>query len=330
MDIISILEQGLIASLAALGVFISFRVIDLPDLTPDGSYVLGAAVTISLLYINVLLPFAILFGALASGFAGLLTAFLYNKFNMHSLLASILIMTMLYSINLRIMDGPNITVPKEKSSEQVIYEEKTKLDFLFEDTQSDQTKNEIGSQSKDNSVKNFTVDIYTFIFISSIIIILLYLLFKTEFGLSLRGFGNNKEGIKNLGMNPNIFSYTGLFLGNFFPGLAGGFFAIYSGFADVNMGQGIVVSSLAAVIIGEIVLGKLNILYNLLCAFIGGVIYQFVIALVMKYGYKIGFNPGDMKLLTSIFIILMIGLRNEEVKKWLNLKRLKSLIIKGK
>jgi putative ABC transport system permease protein len=330
MDIISILEQGLIASLAALGVFISFRVIDLPDLTPDGSYVLGAAVTISLLYINVLLPFAILFGALASGFAGLLTAFLYNKFNMHSLLASILIMTMLYSINLRIMDGPNITVPKEKSSEQVIYEEKTKLDFLFEDTQSDQTKNEIGSQSKDNSVKNFTVDIYTFIFISSIIIILLYLLFKTEFGLSLRGFGNNKEGIKHLGMNPNIFSYTGLFLGNFFPGLAGGFFAIYSGFSDVNMGQGIVVSSLAAVIIGEIVLGKLNILYNLLCAFIGGIIYQFVIALVMKYGYKIGFNPGDMKLLTSIFIILMIGLRNEEVKKWLSLKRLKSFIIRAR
>jgi putative ABC transport system permease protein len=330
MDIISILEQGLIASLAALGVFISFRVIDLPDLTPDGSYVLGAAVTISLLYINFFLPLAILFGALASGLAGLLTAFLYNKFNMHSLLASILIMTMLYSINLRIMDGPNITVPKEKSGEQVIYEEKTKLDFLFEDNQNGETESNNKSKSEDSSIKIFTVDIYTFIFISSIIVILLYLLFKTEFGLALRGFGNNKEGIKNLGMNPNIFSYTGLFLGNFFPGLAGGFFAIYSGFADVNMGQGIVVSSLAAVIIGEIVLGKLNILYNLLCAFIGGVIYQFVIALVMKYGYKIGFNPGDMKLLTSIFIILMIGLRNEEVKKWLNFKKLKSFIIKEK
>lgn len=330
MDIISILEQGLIASLAALGVFISFRVIDLPDLTPDGSYVLGSAVTITFLYLNVLLPFAILFGALASGFAGLLTAFLYNKFNMHSLLASILIMTMLYSINLRIMDGPNITVPKEKSSEQVIYEEKTKLDFLFEDKQNIASDLENDSQKTDNLIKNFTIDIYTLVFVSSIIIILLYLLFKTEFGLALRGFGNNKEGIKNLGMNPNIFSYIGLFLGNFFPGLAGGFFAIYSGFADVNMGQGIVVSSLAAVIIGEIVLGKLNILYNLLYAFIGGIIYQFVIALVMKYGYKIGFNPGDMKLLTSIFIILMIGLRNEEVKEWLNLKRLKSLIIKEK
>jgi putative ABC transport system permease protein len=228
------------------------------------------------------------------------------------------------------MDGPNITVPKEKSGEQVIYEEKTKLDFLFEDNQNGETESNNKSKSEDSSIKIFTVDIYTFIFISSIIVILLYLLFKTEFGLALRGFGNNKEGIKNLGMNPNIFSYTGLFLGNFFPGLAGGFFAIYSGFADVNMGQGIVVSSLAAVIIGEIVLGKLNILYNLLCAFIGGVIYQFVIALVMKYGYKIGFNPGDMKLLTSIFIILMIGLRNEEVKKWLNFKKLKSFIIKEK
>ncbi|MDK2945711.1 ABC transporter permease [Geotoga petraea] len=330
MDIISIFEQGLIASLAALGVFISFRVIDLPDLTPDGSYVLGAAVTISLLYANVLLPFAILLGALASGIAGLFTAFLYNKFNMHSLLASILIMTMLYSINLRIMDGPNISVPKESYGEEVIYEEQTKLDFLFEDTNNTESLVSNELQKNENFTNVFSIDIYFLLFISSIIIFLLYLLFKTEFGLALRGFGNNKEGIKNLGMNPNIFSYTGLFLGNFFPGLAGGFFAIYSGFSDVNMGQGIVVSSLAAVIIGEIVLGKLNILYNLLCAFIGGIIYQFVIALVMKYGYKIGFNPGDMKLLTSIFIILMIGLRNEEVKKWLSLKRLKSFIIRAR
>jgi putative ABC transport system permease protein len=228
------------------------------------------------------------------------------------------------------MDGPNISVPKESYGEEVIYEEQTKLDFLFEDTNNTESLVSNELQKNENFTNVFSIDIYFLLFISSIIIFLLYLLFKTEFGLALRGFGNNKEGIKNLGMNPNIFSYTGLFLGNFFPGLAGGFFAIYSGFSDVNMGQGIVVSSLAAVIIGEIVLGKLNILYNLLCAFIGGIIYQFVIALVMKYGYKIGFNPGDMKLLTSIFIILMIGLRNEEVKKWLSLKRLKSFIIRAR
>ncbi|MGM0640406.1 MAG: ABC transporter permease [Thermotogota bacterium] len=330
MDIISILEQGLIASLAALGVFISFRVIDLPDLTPDGSYVLGAAVTISLLYFNFHLPLAILFGALAAGLAGLLTAFLYNKFKMHSLLASILIMTMLYSINLRIMDGPNITVPKETSSKEVIYEGGTKLDFLFENN------NDTPKVSKDESIKSvinfksFNINIFTLLTISALIILILALLFKTEFGLALRGFGNNKEGIKNLGMNPNVFSYFGLFLGNFFPGLSGSFFAIYSGFSDVNMGQGIVVSSLAAVIIGEIILGKLNVLYNLLFAFTGGVVYQFVIALVMKHGYKIGFTPGDMKLLTSAFIIIMIGIRNEEVKKWLSLKKLKSYIIKVK
>ena len=330
MDIISILEQGLIASLAALGVFISFRVIDLPDLTPDGSYVLGAAVTISLLYLNVYLPFAILFGALASGFAGLLTAFLYNKFKMHSLLASILIMTMLYSINLRIMDGPNITVPKKTSSQEVIYEEETKLDFLFEDSKETTNKTKLNSIKTVDTFKAYKINIFTLIVVSILIIFILSLLFKTEFGLALRGFGNNKEGIKNLGMNPNLFSYFGLFLGNFFPGLSGSFFAIYSGFSDVNMGQGIVISSLAAVIIGEIILGKLNILYNLLFAFTGGIVYQFVIALVMKYGYKIGFTPGDMKLLTSVFIIIMIGMRNEEVKKWLNLKKLKSYIIKAK
>lgn len=330
MNIISIFEQGLIASIAALGVFISFRVVDLPDLTPDGSYVLGAAVTISLLYTQLTLPLTILFGAIAAGLAGLLTAFLYNKFKMHSLLASILIMTLLYSVNLRVMDGPNITVPRNFPQESVEYREETKLDFLFEDLNSNKQINENIIENNQVSRKRIKIDIRILLIVTIIIITSMYLLFKTEFGLALRGFGNNKEGIKNLGMNPNIFSFTGLFLGNFFPGLAGSFFALYSGFSDVNMGQGIVVSSLAAVIIGEMILGKLNLFYNLLCAFVGGTIYQFVLALVMKYGYRVGFTPGDMKMLTSIFIIIMIGARNEEVKKWLNLKKLKLFITKTK
>jgi putative ABC transport system permease protein len=132
MDLIGIIEQGLIASLAAIGVFISFRVVDLPDLTPDGSYVLGGAASISLMYLGLPWILCLICGGIFAGLFGILTALIHNKLGVNSLLASILIMTMLYSINIRVMNGPNISVPKEVSAmEEARYTEKTKLDDLL-------------------------------------------------------------------------------------------------------------------------------------------------------------------------------------------------------
>ena len=326
MDLIGILEQGLIASLVAMGVFISFRVIDLPDLTPDGSYVLGGAVTVAFMYAGLPWILCMILGGIMAGFFGIITALIYNKLKVNVLLASILVMTMLYSINIRVMNGPNISTPKEiKSQQTAYYTEKTKLDDLLgmstnkdsqQTIQNDENKRTL-SPFRDNSGYNSTTLILSIVLISFFITIIFL---RTEFGIALRGYGGNKLGIKNLGINPEMMSIVGLFLGNFFAGISGSLFSMYGGFSDVNMGQGIVVTSLAAVILGEIIFGKMHLFYNMLCPLIGAVVYQFLLALAMRYGYVIGFQSSDMKLITSLFIIIVIGLRRVELKKWLSLR----------
>jgi putative ABC transport system permease protein len=326
MDLVGILEQGLIASLVAMGVFISFRVIDLPDLTPDGSYVLGGAVTVAFMYAGLPWILCMILGGLMAGFFGIITALIHNKLKVNSLLASILVMTMLYSINIRVMNGPNVSVPKEITAQQEAqYTEKTKLDDLLgmsslnesqPNLQTNETKKTL-SPFRENSGYNSTILIASVVFVSALLTIIFL---RTELGIALRGYGGNKAGIKNLGMNPEIMSIIGLFLGNFFAGLSGSLFSMYGGFSDVNMGQGIVVTSLAAVILGEIIFGRLNLFYNMLCPIIGAVVYQFLLALAMRYGYIIGFQSSDMKLITALFIIIVIGLRRVEFKKWLSLK----------
>lgn len=326
MDLIGILEQGLIASLVAMGVFISFRVIDLPDLTPDGSYVLGGAVTVAFMYAGLPWILCMILGGIMAGFFGIITALIYNKLKVNVLLASILVMTMLYSINIRVMNGPNISTPKEiKSQQTAYYTEKTKLDDLLgmstnkdsqQTIQNDENKRTL-SPFRDNSGYNSITLILSIVLISFFITIIFL---RTEFGIALRGYGGNKLGIKNLGINPEMMSIVGLFLGNFFAGISGSLFSMYGGFSDVNMGQGIVVTSLAAVILGEIIFGKMHLFYNMLCPLIGAVVYQFLLALAMRYGYVIGFQSSDMKLITSLFIIIVIGLRRVELKKWLSLR----------
>ena len=326
MDLIGILEQGFIASLVAMGVFISFRVIDLPDLTPDGSYVLGGAVTVAFMYAGLPWILCMILGGIMAGFFGIITALIYNKLKVNVLLASILVMTMLYSINIRVMNGPNISTPKEiKSQQTAYYTEKTKLDDLLgmstnkdsqQTIQNDENKRTL-SPFRDNSGYNSTTLILSIVLISFFITIIFL---RTEFGIALRGYGGNKLGIKNLGINPEMMSIVGLFLGNFFAGISGSLFSMYGGFSDVNMGQGIVVTSLAAVILGEIIFGKMHLFYNMLCPLIGAVVYQFLLALAMRYGYVIGFQSSDMKLITSLFIIIVIGLRRVELKKWLSLR----------
>ncbi|HOO75908.1 MAG TPA: ABC transporter permease [Tepiditoga sp.] len=325
MNLLGIAEQGLILGFVALGVFMSFRVIDLADLTPDGSYVLGGAVTVSLLYRGIPWYYAIICAFIITGISGFFTAVLYNKFKMNSLLASILIMTMLYSVNLRIMDGPNISVPKDISEETVLYSESTSLDSFLGDLNISAEQPDKKENRKTEYVSPFNnlsdgKDFLLLLIILLFSITVLSVFLKTDLGILLRGYGGNKEGVTSLGVNKNILSITGLFIGNGFAGISGGIFSLYAGFSDVNMGQGIVVTSLAAIIIGEILISRFNILYNLLCPVVGAVVYEILLSFAMKYGYKIGFQPGDIKLLTSFFIVIVIGFRTLEVKKWLKLK----------
>ncbi|POZ89751.1 ABC transporter permease subunit, partial [Petrotoga halophila] len=207
MDLVGILEQGLIASLVAMGVFISFRVIDLPDLTPDGSYVLGGAVTVAFMYAGLPWILCMILGGLMAGFFGIITALIHNKLKVNSLLASILVMTMLYSINIRVMNGPNVSVPKEITAQQEAqYTEKTKLDDILgmsslNESQSNLPINDTKktlSPFRENSGYNSTILIASIVFVSALLTIIFL---RTELGIALRGYGGNKAGIKNLGMN---------------------------------------------------------------------------------------------------------------------------------
>ncbi|NUU99981.1 hypothetical protein XO12_07550 [Marinitoga sp. 1154] len=314
-----ILEQALILSILSLGVYITFKIIDTPDLTVDGSYVLGGSVAVSLMYIGIPWGLSIFIGSFAGGLSGILTGIIHAKTKINPLLASILVMTMLYSINIRIMDGPNLPIPKIQKESSVSLSG-TKLDEMFE---MNNTTISLGKENK-SFTKNF-LETNTFIkllIFSMSSYFLLFLFLKTELGLSLRAFGSNKYGIISFGIKPEFLSILGLFLGNFFAGLSGSLFSMYAGFSDVNMGQGMLVTGLATVILGEIILGKKEYFYKLPAPFFGAIIYSIIITMVIKYGYKIGFKSSDLKLTTVLFIIGVILSRRLEVTKWLNLKKL--------
>lgn len=309
---ISILEQGLLLSIAAMGVYISFRIVDLPDLTPDGSYVLGGAVTVALLRSGHWWAHSLILAVIASALAGVVTAFITTRFRVNSLLASIMVMTGLYSVNIRVMKAPNLPIPRIDTGAVMNYEQmagKTPLDDLLGSTVASYQ----GSGAKAISVPfNGISDGRDLLIITLFAIgalLLMWVFLKTEFGIMFRGYGRNRFAVKTLGMNPNLFAYVGLALGNAFAGLSGGLFSMYSGFADVNMGLGIVVICLASVILGEILLGKFGWMYGMVCPLFGALAYQFLLTVAMKYGYKVGFKPTDMKLLTAVFVVVVIALR---------------------
>ncbi len=309
---IPIFEQGLLLALAAMGVYISFRLVDLPDLTPDGSYVLGGAVAVVLLHSGYGWGFSTVMAALAAGAAGAVVAFFTTRFKINSLLASILVMTALYSLSIRVMNAPNLPVPRFDTGKIFAYEQLTggtPLDDILGKVE----VNYEGSGLRAVRIPfNNLGDGKDLLLISLIVLaslILLWIFLKTEFGMMLRGYGRNRFAVKVLGVNPDLYAYVGLIVGNVFAGLSGALFAMYSGFADVNMGIGTVVICLAAVILGEIILGRLQAFYGVVFPIAGAVVYQFLLSAAMKYGYRIGFKPSDMKLLTAAFVVSVIAIR---------------------
>ena len=253
-------------------------------------------------------------GAGGGAVAGFVTAMIHRKLKVHALLAGILVMTMIYSINLRIMGGPNLPVPRVQSQETVIsFEEMsggTLLDDLFSENDVKPVKKEAVRVVTFKNIFNNRLDGTDLLLIASIcgsLVILMAIFLRTDMGMMFRGFGSNPKGIEAFGVSQTFFSVLGLSLANFLVGLSGGMFALYSGFADASMGQGMIVTGLAAVMLGEIVLKKVKTLYGLLAPIMGGILYQFLLSFAMKYGYRIGFMASDMKLLTALFIIVVIG-----------------------
>ncbi|MFW6119708.1 MAG: ABC transporter permease [Petrotogales bacterium] len=315
---IAIIEQGLIMGIMALGVFLSFRILNMPDLTVDGSFALGGAVSVSLLINGTPALTALLSGAIFGGLAGMITALIHRKFKVNSLLAGILVMTMIYSVNLRIMNGPNLPVPSINTTNTMkSYEEMTggdPLAGLFGDTSSPLEKKSNSSLIKNTrtsknifSAGGSSGNLTILLMFTLIVLVLLGIFLRTDLGMVMRGFGSNPDGVQAFGIPKTFIAVLGLVVANALVGLSGGLFALYSGFSDVTMGQGMIVTGLAIVMLGEIIFGRRKILFGILAPIIGAIVYQAILALVMKYGYRIGFRSSDMKLLTALFIVGMIG-----------------------
>ncbi|WP_288313603.1 ABC transporter permease [uncultured Eubacterium sp.] len=267
--------QGLIWGLMAIGVYITFRVLDFADLTVDGTLATGGAAMVMSLMAGCNVYLALLIAFVAGCLAGLVTGILNTAFGIPPILAGILTQLALYSINLRILGKANQPVSGYKY-------------------------NLICSMTKLNQAL-----IVATIFVL-VIIALLYWFFGTEIGHAIRATGTNANMARANGININSTKIIALVLSNGLVALAGGLLAQYQGYADINMGRGAIVIGLAAVIIGEVLFGKIfkNFALKLLAVAIGGIIYY----IVMQFVISLGLNTDDLKLLTAAVVAVFLGI----------------------
>ena len=272
--------QGLIWGIMAIGVYITFRILDVADLTVDGTMATGGAAFIMLTMAGVPLPLALLGSFLAGVLAGLVTGLFHTVCGIPAILAGILTQLALYSVNLRIMGQANRPV----SSRQ--YE-------LLVDQQS------VRSLSLDNPI------LVVAIFVAAVIA-LLYWFFGTELGASLRATGSNPNMSRAQGINTNFTKVLGLMLSNGLVALSSALLAQYQGFADVNMGRGAIVIGLAAVIIGEVIFRRVrgNFAFTLATVAFGAIIYYLVLQVVLW----LGLNANDLKLLSALVVAVFLAI----------------------
>ena len=274
-------SQGLVWGIMALGVYVTYRILDVADLTVDGSLATGGAVCVILIRAGVNPWVAILAALVAGGVAGLVTALLHTKCGIPAILAGILTQLALYSVNLRVMGG---------KSNQPISVDKYNL---------------IVSQRYVRELK-LTNPMIPILIILAAIIGILYWFFGTEKGCSIRATGANKTMARAQGINPDNDIILGLVLSNALVALSGALIAQYQGSVDVNMGRGAIVIGLAAVIIGEVVFKKIkhNFAGTLAFVTLGAVIYYIVIQITLL----LGLNTNDLKLITAIIVGLFLAL----------------------
>ena len=270
------IEQSLIFAIMVLGVYISFRILNFPDMTVDGTFPLGAAISAKLLTLGVN-PYLTLLVALATGaVAGAVTGLIHVKLKVKDLLAGILVMTALYSVNLRVMGKSNIPLFEE--------------DNIF------------------NTEYLMMITIVVLILISKF---LLDYLLKTKFGFALKALGDNENLIVSLGLNEEKYKIYGLMIANSFVAFSGAVLAQYQGFADVGMGTGIIVIGLASIIIGDTLFGKRRKLAGTTIVIIGSILYRGVIAVTLS----MGMDASDLKLITSVIVIVILWIQKQKDKR---------------
>ena len=270
--IIDAIEEGLLFSIVSMGVYITYKILDFPDLSVDGTYPLGSAIT-AVLLINGVNPWlAIIISAVGGAIAGGTTAFLHVKLKISNLMSGILVMIALYSVNLRVMGKSNTPLFSTKT--------------IFKNT----------------NLKSI------FIIIIMVVIckIIIDTFLKTKRGFLLIAVGDNEQVVSSLGINKNGVKVLGLMISNGLVGMAGAIQAQKYGYADVTMEQGIVVMGLATVVIGITIFGKLSLLKCTTLSILGAIIYKVAIAIALR----VNFNPNDLKLITAIIVIIALASNN--------------------
>lgn len=281
MVIITLLQsataQGLLWALLAIGVFLTYRILDIADLTAEGSYPLGAGIA-AITITNGLSPFlACLLGFMGGALAGLVTGLLHTKLKIPALLAGIITMTGLYSVTNRVMNAPNLSLLGSATIFQVL----TDLGLT----------------------KTSSVIIMGALF-AAIMILGLFLFFKTEIGLAIRATGDNTAMSEANGINVNNMKLIGYMLSNGCIALSGALLCQNNGFADLNSGVGTIVIGLAAIIIAEVLFRNKTILIRMLTIALGAIIYRFILAIVFEFNVE----PADIKLFSAIVLVICLSL----------------------
>jgi putative ABC transport system permease protein len=290
--LIGALTLGFILSLLALGVFISFRIFDFPDITADGSITLGAAIG-ALLLVKGVNPVVASAAAFAGGFiAGAVTATLATKFKINRLLAGILVMTALYSINLHIMGKSNVALFRQRTLSS--FAERFGTWVL----RNQQDLNLLGWPVRVSDLAILITAIVIVVFVG----LLLYMFFQTNLGAAMRATGNNSQMARALGVNDEGMVILGLAISNGLIGLSGAFLAQYQGFADIQMGIGMIVWGLASVIIGEALVGTPQTGMAIVAAVMGSVLFRLMVAIALR----LGLDPNDLKLITAAFVFVAL------------------------
>jgi putative ABC transport system permease protein len=290
--LIGAMTIGLILSLLALGVFISFRIFEFPDITADGSSTLGAAVAAALI-VKGTNPLIASTAGFAAGFvAGSLTGVLATKFKINGLLAGILVMTALYSVNLHIMGRSNVPLLTSTTLSTYAQNLGSKLRGSAEP---------LNILGWDVTVLDASTLILVFLAIL-LVGLLLYWFFQTNIGTAMRATGDNAQMIRALGVSDETMIILGLAVSNGLIGLAGALLAQYQGFADVQMGIGMVVWGLASVIIGEALVGARTLGLTITGAVMGSVLFRLLVAIALR----LGLNPNDLKLITAGFVFVAL------------------------
>lgn len=276
--LLTALVQGLAFSALGIGIFLSLRIYNIPDITTDGSYTLGAVITAISLTQNYNPLIAMVFSAIGGWIAGSCSGLIHTRLRVNALLAGILVMTALYSVNLILLGRPNLPI--------------------------------IGNPGILNSIpaaSDAMSALYSLLIFACIIVALIYYLLRTDFGIAMRATGNSEAMVRAMGINVKRMKVTGLGLSNACTALSGSLITQYQGFADINMGIGIVISGLGAVMIGETIAGKTmkgNPLYSLLAVIAGCILFRFAIAAALAAGI----DPAYLRLMTAVIVLMFLSI----------------------